>query len=179
MYMTATFLGEHFWGQPSRMADSLGVLLLTWHQAFYRYGIFDFGRLERAIEKTLPVLDTFRRRDISTYIPADDRLVRSLFRTFVTALQIREGPKRGQRSPVAAAKALHLLAPRYFPLWDEQIARAYDCYYKDQPATRYLDFMRIVKRFSDALASRIPADTKPFTKLLDEYNYARFTKRWI
>jgi hypothetical protein len=26
-------------------------------------------------------------------------------------------------------QALHLLAPGFFPLWDEKIARAYDCYY--------------------------------------------------
>ena len=38
MYVTARFLVEHFWGQPSKTADSLGVFLLTWNQAFYRYG---------------------------------------------------------------------------------------------------------------------------------------------
>ena len=46
MYKVAIFLVCHFWGQPSEMADGLGVLLLTWNQAFYRYGIFDFDRLE-------------------------------------------------------------------------------------------------------------------------------------
>lgn len=40
MYKVATFLVFHFWGKPSDMADGLGVLLLTWNQAFYRYGIF-------------------------------------------------------------------------------------------------------------------------------------------
>ena len=38
MYRTATFLVEHFWGQPWEMADGMRVLLLTWNQAFYRYG---------------------------------------------------------------------------------------------------------------------------------------------
>ena len=31
MYRIATFLVEHFWGQPRDMADGLGVLLLTWN----------------------------------------------------------------------------------------------------------------------------------------------------
>lgn len=39
MYKVATFLVSHFWGNPSDMADGLGVLLLTWNQAFYRYGM--------------------------------------------------------------------------------------------------------------------------------------------
>lgn len=38
MYKTASFLVDHFWGRPAEIADSLGVLLLTWNQAFYRYG---------------------------------------------------------------------------------------------------------------------------------------------
>ena len=38
IYKIATFLVRNFWGQPAKMADSLGVLLLTWNQAFYRYG---------------------------------------------------------------------------------------------------------------------------------------------
>jgi len=37
MYKVATFLIKQFWGQASEMADGLGVLLLTWNQAFYRY----------------------------------------------------------------------------------------------------------------------------------------------
>ena len=45
MYKTATFLVETFWGKPREMSDSLGVLLLTWNQAFYRYGLFDFDAL--------------------------------------------------------------------------------------------------------------------------------------
>jgi len=51
MYKTASFLIDHFWGRPSEMADSLGVLLLTWNQAFYRYGPFDFDALEKCISR--------------------------------------------------------------------------------------------------------------------------------
>jgi hypothetical protein len=46
MYSTATFLVEHFWGDPEKIADGLGVLLLVWNHACYRYGPFDFSRLE-------------------------------------------------------------------------------------------------------------------------------------
>src|SRR3989337_1068319 len=64
MYKVATFLVLHFWGRPSDMADGLGVLLLTWNQAFYRYGILDFSALENCIARNQQALDTFRNRNI-------------------------------------------------------------------------------------------------------------------
>jgi hypothetical protein len=33
MYKTVIFLVNHFWDHPADIADSLGVLLLTWNQA--------------------------------------------------------------------------------------------------------------------------------------------------
>jgi len=53
MYNVAKYLLKEFWGKPSDMADGLGVLLLTWNQAFYRYGGFDFKSLEKCIGSNL------------------------------------------------------------------------------------------------------------------------------
>jgi len=66
MYKVATFLVSHYWGKPSDMADGLGVLLLTWNQAFYRYGIFDFDKLEKCITDNLRKIESFRGKDIFT-----------------------------------------------------------------------------------------------------------------
>ena len=49
MYRVAMFLVERNWGKAADMADGLGVLLLTWNQAFYRYGPLDFERLEKCL----------------------------------------------------------------------------------------------------------------------------------
>jgi hypothetical protein len=46
MYRTASFLVEHFWNQPRELADGIGVLLLTWNQAHFRYAAPNWGRLE-------------------------------------------------------------------------------------------------------------------------------------
>ena len=78
MYKTATFLVKHFWGRPHEMADSLGVLLLTWNQAFYRYGLFDFDALEGCIAKNQRSLDAFRERNILSYTLADDEAINRL-----------------------------------------------------------------------------------------------------
>jgi hypothetical protein len=182
MYKTATFLVRHYWGNPAEMADGLGVLLLTWNQAFYRYGPFDFQQLEDTIAADQQHLHAFRTRDILGYVPADDESIRLLFDRFLRALQICEGPKKGTNSPVAAAKALHLLAPRFFPLWDQRIANAYGCRYTQQPSEKYVLFMAKMKDFARQLVSAgLTTDDggRTLLKCIDEYNYAKYTKVWI
>ena len=179
MYKVASFLVSHFWGKPSDMADGLGVLLLTWNQAFYRYGRFDFEKLERCISKNLPELKRFRRRDISSFTDKDEKDTISLFDELLDALQIISGKKRGNKSPVATAKALHLLAPNFFPLWDERIAKAYDCYYGKEPAEKYVKFCGIMKTMTSATKEYNIRKTESRLKLIDEYNYARYSKGWI
>jgi len=78
------------------------------------------------------------------------------------------------------AKALHLLAPRFFPLWDLKIANAYDCRYSADPAAKYLRFLVKIRGLARTMANVHIEDTsKTVVKLIDEYNYARFTKGWI
>ena len=175
MYKTATFLVRHYWGRAPEMADSLGVLLLTWNQAFYRYGQPDLGVLEQCIVRNQDVLDAFRGRGILTYTPADDATITGLYDEFLSALRIAEGKCQGRRSPVAVAKALHLLAPAFFPLWDDKIAKAYGCWYEYIPFLRKMvDLARLV---GPGLALIDPGKT--VLKVIDEYNYAKYTKGWV
>lgn len=177
MYKIVTFLVDHFWGKPAEMADSLGVLLLTWNQAFYRFGIFDFDKLEECIAGNFPVLDKYRDSSILNYTPADDKAIEHLFQQFLDALQIRDGKKKGAKSPVSVAKALHPLAPDFFPLWDNKIAQAYGCAYSSNPAEKYLIFFRKSKEMAEKLHSSVDAKAmgKTLLKLIDEYNYAKYT----
>jgi hypothetical protein len=175
MYKTATFLVETFWGQPKQMADSLGVLLLTWNNAFYRYGHFDFDVLEKCIRRNQRSLDQCRDMSILDYSPDDNETINTLFLQFLNALQIAYGRLAGRKSPVAVAKGLHLLAPNYFPLWDDKIARAYNCHYY------YVPFMQEMQSLALILAPKVDLKStdKTLLKLIDEYNYAKFTRQWI
>lgn len=182
MYKTATFLVEHFWGKSQEMADSLGVLLLTWNQALYRYGIFDFDKLETCISNNMNLLNRFRKENILNYSTGDDASIEHLFEEFRDALQIRGGKKKGVKSPVAVAKALHLLAPEYFPLWDYRIAKAYGYNYSHNPQEKYLLLLRAAKVLVEKLRPHVKAQAlknKTLLKLLDEYNYAKYTKGWV
>jgi len=179
MYKVATFLVNHFWGRPIDMADGLGVLLLTWNQAFYRYGIFSFDKLERCITENLPLIESFRQRDILTLSSSDNDGITHLFLAFLEALKIQEGKNRGRRSPVAVAKALHLLASAFFPIWDEKIAKQYGCAYNRAPAEKYLDFCRITRNLASQLRAYSTRTDRSLIKLIDEYNYSKYTQGWI
>jgi hypothetical protein len=179
MYKTATFIVSHFWGKPADMADGMGVLLLTWNQAFYRYGSFEFDKLEQAIHNNESIIQTYHNRNISSFQKEDEIKVKKLFDEFLEALQIGNGKKKGTKSPVAVAKALHLLGPEFFSLWDDKIARAYDCYYNNSPAEKYISFSYKIQAIASQIAKQISTGNKTLLKLIDEYNYAKYTKQWI
>jgi hypothetical protein len=88
-------------------------------------------------------------------------------------------PQHVQQGQVGAAKALHLLAPGFLPLWDRAIAVAYGLQlgYTGTNGKRYVRMANIAKSQSARVggADAIGAD---ILKALDEYNYCRFTKGW-
>jgi hypothetical protein len=178
-YKIATFILSHFWGKPADMADGMGVLLLTWNQALYRYGSFDFDKLEEAIQSNFPSIESFHNRNIITLQKIDEPFIKSLFDEFLVALQVADGKKKGIKSPVATSKALHLLCPAFFPLWDHKIAKAYGCNYGINPSQKYISFSYKMKDIAQQIPPHVSCGNKTLLKLIDEYNYAKYTKRWL
>lgn len=134
-----------------------------------------------------------RPRALATLLNEDEALVQTLFNDMLEASRLTN--KRGvvRRSPVSVAKALHLLAPRFFPLWDDEIARAYRCRWPSSglASSSYLRFMKLSQAQLAALGSLAEQEevekelsanarfAKPLLKFLDEYNYAHLTKGWV
>lgn len=142
-------------------------------------GFFNFDKLERCIADNFQKIENFRNRDISTLSSSDEDEIRHLFSQFLEALQIDSGKMQGRKSPVAVAKTLHLLAPNFFPLWDDKIARAYKCYYNESPVEKYILFCKITKSIAVKVKDYIVRSDKTITKLIDEYNYSKYTQGWI
>jgi len=178
-YKVSIFFISQFWGCPRNMAYGIGTLLLVWNNSFYRYRIFDFDKLEECIKENLEKLSKFKKRNITTLSESDELEVENIFNEFLEALKISDNKK----SPVAVAKALHLLAPNFFPLWDSKIAKAYGCnYHKNDPAKEYIKFMKLMKELTKHVTHFINLSyypNKTILKLIDEYNYAKYTKKWI
>jgi hypothetical protein len=180
MYKVATRLVEQSWGTPLEVGEGLGVLLLVWNAAHFRHGPLDFDALEKCIAANQEVLNEFREQNILTYTSNDDAKIGSLFQDFLEALKISVSDKE-KRTPVGVVKALHLLAPKFFPLWDKEIAKKYDCNYANDPLNKYLCFLGKIKDIAEELdnADEVKAlvkDTKKtLIKLIDEYNYVTYT----
>jgi hypothetical protein len=180
MYKVATFLISHHWGNPAEMADALGVLLLTWNQAFYRYGSFNFDTLEGTIRKDIGLLSELRARDIMSLSQQNAGMVKDLFSEFIDSLKIAAGTSAGKKSPVAVSKALHLLAPGFFPLWDDKIAKAYGLRYNQRPAKEeYIRFCFMNKELAERIEHYQVPTHRTLLKLIDQYNYSKYTQGWI
>lgn len=180
MYKVASFLVLHFWGNFKEMSNGLGVLLLTWNQGYYRFGSLSFVNLEECLEDNSDIIGLFRNREIYSLSEYDKGKIKVLFDKFLVALRRIDNKGSNTRSPVAVAKALHLLSPKFFPLWDENIAKCYDCNYGSEPADKFYLFCEKMKTFAE-IVNKYENNPEDVTilKLIDEYNFAKYTRKWI
>lgn len=182
MYRVSTFLVREWWGDPPRLVEALSVLLLVWNSAFYRYGGFNEQLLEDCLRENESTINSFRGRDLCTFNEEDHADSQRLFISLSAALKRASD---GVESPVAAAKTLHLLAPDFFPLWDQYIASAYRCPYTNEvPSVAYIAFCQRIRNVAISLRGEITCDPSPrrdwllkktLLKRIDEHNYVTYT----
>ena len=67
--------------------------------------------------------------------------------------------------------------------WDDEIAKGYGCYYWGKRgksgAEKYVEFCKILHILVKLLKKCITRKDKTLLKLIDEYNYARYSKPWV
>jgi hypothetical protein len=147
----------------SRNSDELATTVGEWlrdlNRQYYRFRPEEAAtlaeRLKPILRKELSTLLTFHARSIVLLAKADKTEVLRLFDLF-----------RGECGPVGAGKALHVVAPNFFPLWDNAIAESYGV----ATETGYSHFIDMVR---DQVIN-LPQEIAPgvtVLKALDEYNY--------
>jgi hypothetical protein len=155
------------------VSEALAVLLQTWNRVYYQYHPAEQRTLpddlDALLEQFAQPLATVRERSIKSFSADDAKVARQLFEAFASVL-----------GPVGAAKALHLLAPRYFPLWDAAIRKGYGA---NSSASRrdadcYLQFMEAVQRECEMLGGEGGIGRNPL-KALDEFNYCHYSRGWL
>lgn len=171
------------WGAANEMANGAKFLLDSWHINFYRFGPFSFLALSDCIDKNRNILEIFKKRNITKYLESDDEIISLLFKDFLEALK---GGKNGNcRSPVAVSKTIHLFAPSFFPLWDNFIALHYETLWGSAYSgiSQYISFSHkireVITMISEYECLINPVPIRSALKILDEYNYSKFTKKWI
>ncbi len=154
------------------LAEALSVLLQTWNRAHYQYRRFDgvhFASIESLLSEHQTALKRYRDRSIADAALGERAPVTRVFRAFEVVL-----------GPVGAAKALHLLAPRFFPLWDRAIAEAYGLRL-GRAGSNGDRYWRLILLSQQQCADLLRADSgcgNPL-KAIDEYNYCKHTKGWL
>ena len=152
---------------PFTRAEALAVLLQTWKPSSYRPKRHpDPAEYLAAIEGLLvehkKLLAGFAKRSIDSLAPADEGPVRALYFAFEDILG-----KSG------ASKALHLLAPRFFPVWDGAIAeKAYGLHSRDD--RDYWRLLRATAEQVEVVGGEAALGRNPI-KAIAEYNYCRYT----
>jgi hypothetical protein len=158
---------------PLSVGESLAVLLQTWNSAYYRFHKPEmkkhYRKIESRYEKYQTTLSSLRHRKIEDLRDDEKPVVHDVFRNFEIVL-----------GPVGAAKALHLLAPRFFPIWDRAVANKYRVALVEagKNAERYWRFMEVARCQCLKLKGKAP-DSGNLLKWIDEYNYCKFSRRWM
>jgi hypothetical protein len=129
-----------------QLEEVISVLLQTWNMMFYRFQKNHFS--EEHFQRLASLLDThkgainlLRNRSIDDLQDEDASTIKDIFYDFETLL-----------GPVGAAKCLHLLASKFFPLWDRKIAKdGYGIYVRKMGQNKeiYYAFMQRQKEQCD------------------------------
>jgi hypothetical protein len=154
-------------GATFSKAEALAVLLQSWNRSYYQrlkiaFNAAHFAGIEHLLVAHADELGRLGARSIESLESSDESPIRTLYRDFAVVL--------GQ---TGASKALHMLAPRFCPLWDGFIAeRAYGLYARDAR-----DYWRLVWATAEQVKSiggEAALGRNPI-KAIDEYNYCRYT----
>lgn len=159
--------------------EAVATLLLTWNRRFFLKRKFreeDLSKFENIYNSHKIHLDEFRQKSIESYWTDDFFLVKEIFDKFESIL-----------GAVGAAKSLHLLCPKFFPLWDNPIANGYKIYLGKMGTNvnggKYCDFIEITKDQYKSIKSLNEVQSinlnilKNILKVLDEFNYCKYTRK--
>jgi hypothetical protein len=183
-YRIATTHVDEGWSNPPnlrKVIDGLYVLLRIWNQQFYGPSSFDEPALSQWLERNWMTIDGFRNRSISSLSEQDHEAIAL---TFGKLLHELRRASDGKQSPVSVAKALHLLAPKFFPIWDNAIAQGWQCRFASQPEVAYIVFCQRMRECAERLSGKLAAERAPrrdslaqktLLKRIDEYNYMNRT----
>jgi hypothetical protein len=161
----------------------IAILLLDWNKEYYfrwhksllkgfYFSEEHLSHVEDAISQYLQSLRDLRRRSILSFSSADEIVVKKVFREFQSVL-----------GPVGAAKSLHLIAPLFFPLWDNSIAKEgygidFGSADTERKADLYCRFMNKVKEQCQQLGGE-QSFANNLLKAIDQFNFIKYTKKLI
>ncbi len=175
IWFEALSIVQDNWGNPTDVTRGISRLIRSWNRFYANFGL---EAMSACIVRNQATLNGFRNRHIASLSEADTSAIRDLFKDFLVSLQRKPD---NRKSPVSVAKALSLVAPNFFPIWDSNIAFAYGCiYFSDSADEPYIKFCHKMKFLADRVRDfALIQDDRPLLKRIDEYNISKYTSHWI
>lgn len=139
-------------------------ILSTWNFATFRYAMkdFDLNGFKKIVENLNPYFAKFKDKSIES-INFDD--YESDIKYIFQELSKIKGIQY-----TGASKLMHLTAPEVFVMWDAYIRKAYG--FKRGKSEDYFNFLKKMQKLFKTIEK---IKDKTLTKLIDEYNYVKFT----
>jgi hypothetical protein len=184
------FLSKYFTvGEQSNVGVAIAPYLFTWNIKRFKtyfeenpqFSLSDyFTALGLEIDRLRDEIAYFRsKRLVDRDINSDEPKVRELLKTVIKILRRLsiEYVGKEHEEPLATIKILHILAPNYFPLLDNEIAKAVGL--KRARMDAYITWMKRLKswlqNYVDVLEKLEKEFGLPMLKLVDECFYIMCT----
>lgn len=144
--------------------EAFMFILSTWNFARFRYVMreFDLDAFTDTVKKLNYSFQKIQHEDFKTmnFSKYEDE-IKHIFKALAGIKGIEA---------TGAPKLMHLKLPKVFVMWDSYIRKAYG--YNKGDAEDYIAFLRdMQKRFADSKVD----SSRTLAKLIDEYNYKKFT----
>lgn len=146
--------------------EAVDLLVRVWNPGSSYTQALSLQAIDGLLEATASARNAFTGRDITSLTDNERSTVHAIFASFRTTF-----------GPVGAAKALGVLHPRFFPIWDTRIATAYVGHAFRKNPDHYLRFMDYCSEQCRHVREHPFGDG--LLKVLDEWNFCVWTKAWI
>ena len=146
--------------------EAVDLLVRVWNPGSSYTRELSLHVIGELLAATAVAREAFVNRDITSLTEAERATVGDLYDSF-----------RVTFAPVGAAKALGVLHPRFFPLWDTRIAKAYVGQNFRKDPRYYLTFVDYCIEQCTAVGETDFGDS--LLKVLDEWNFCIWTTGWI
>jgi hypothetical protein len=167
----------------SKLINDMEYLLLAWNKRVPS----DRKKLRFAIKKVPKSVKKWNLARINLWDYYEE--ISEIFRIFAKTAKPRKG--KSIYTSTGASKALHILNPRFFMMWDESIRYGYGCCEDEEGYFNFLfrsqkeikEMIRTYNRdypMTHNISKRIyEGPPVSVLKLLDEYNIAKYTEEFI
>lgn len=164
--------------------ENIKYLLSKWNQ---RVPV-DEIKLRKAVEQVTNKVKTWNLVKMNLW--EYHKEIIEIFRIFVNTAKPDKNGKQ-KKNYTGASKALHILNPKFFVMWDYKIRDGYGCCENEEG---YFNFLLRCQKKIEKIISTYESDypsgqeisqriyegpPKSIVKLLDEYNIAKYTKEWL